>query len=258
MTSRPITYASAPSAEEQKERPQSEMAYVALRRRILLGQLPPGERLKIEVLQKDFSLSSTPLREALTRLTAEGLVVSVENRGFRTAPLNVADLRDITHLRAVLEADALTDSIARGDAVWESSIVAAHHRLEQQERRIAEGQGGRDEDWTVLHKAFHMALLSACSYPRVIAMCENLFDQSERYRRFAARVETGARDVPGEHAAMMEAALARDVDRARHMLIGHLMRTGDGVAKKLDARNPAPRRGRGMFGAQLAPQDMGQ
>lgn len=251
MTSRSTTYATPPAAEEQKDRSQSETAYVTLRRRILLGQLPPGERLKIEVLQKDLALSSTPLREALTRLTAEGLVVSVENRGFRTAPLSVADLRDLTHLRVVLEADALTDSIARGDAVWESSIVAAHHRLEQHEQRVAEGEGGRDEDWTALHKAFHMALLSACSYPRVIVMCENLFDQSERYRRFAVRVETGARDVPGEHAAMMEAALARDVGRARHMLTGHLMRTGDGVARNLDARNPAPRRGRGrgLFGA---------
>src|SRR5690606_36109599 len=145
---------------------QSEMAYTALRRRILLGQLTPGERLKIDVLQKDFSLSSTPLREALTRLTAEGLVVSIENRGFRTARLDVADLRDITHLRSVLEADALTDSIARGDALWESSVEAAHHRLAQHEQRIAEGEEGRDEVWTALHKAFHMALLSACSYPR--------------------------------------------------------------------------------------------
>lgn len=236
LTTLPFMYSTEPAAGALKSKPRihSEAAYIEMRKRILLGQLPPGEKLKIDVLQKEFALSSTPLREALNRLTAEGLVVSEENRGFRTAPLTHADLRDITRLRVVLEADALTDSIARGDAKWQAAVVAAFYCLELHEKRLAAGETARDESWTALHKAFHMSLLSACSYPRVLATCDALFDQSERYRRYVTRIETGARDIPGEHKAIMDAALDRDVERARHALVGHLAQTGERVAKILE------------------------
>ncbi|GGX19224.1 GntR family transcriptional regulator [Pigmentiphaga litoralis] len=197
---------------------------------ILLGELPPQSKLKIEVLQRELELSSTPVREALNRLTTEGLVVSEENRGFRAAPLTVSDLRDITRMRLLMEGEALADAIRCGNAAWEAGIVAAHYSLARFERV---SNGARGEEWTVLHKAFHMSLLAACSFPRILAMCDNLFDQSERYRRFAVRLQPGTRDVAAEHLAIMDAVITRDVTTASMLLLDHLRATGERVLSTL-------------------------
>ncbi|WP_189613282.1 GntR family transcriptional regulator [Pigmentiphaga litoralis] len=213
-----------------KPRINSDVAYAKLRRMILLGELPPQSKLKIEVLQRELELSSTPVREALNRLTTEGLVVSEENRGFRAAPLTVSDLRDITRMRLLMEGEALADAIRCGNAAWEAGIVAAHYSLARFERV---SNGARGEEWTVLHKAFHMSLLAACSFPRILAMCDNLFDQSERYRRFAVRLQPGTRDVAAEHLAIMDAVITRDVTTASMLLLDHLRATGERVLSTL-------------------------
>jgi DNA-binding GntR family transcriptional regulator len=208
---------------------QSDRAYAAIRARILLGDLPPGEKLRVEALQRDLSLSSTPVREALNRLTSERLVSFEENRGFRTVPLLAADLRDIIRLRIVVEADALRDAIAHGDDAWEAGIVSADYRLTQYEKRNRTS----GEDWTALHKAFHLSLLAACSYPRLLALCNQLFDETERYRRFAVRVGLPKREVGVEHALMMQAVLQRDADQACRLLTEHITGTADRVASSL-------------------------
>ncbi|WP_175950872.1 GntR family transcriptional regulator [Burkholderia sp. BCC0405] len=221
---------------------QSDKAFASIRNCILLGELKPGEKLRVEVLQRDLSLSSTPVREALNRLTTEGLVTFEENRGFRTAPITASDLRDITRLRLLVESEALSDSMVCGDDAWEANVVAANYRLTQHEQRIAAGEIERGEPWTVLHKAFHMALLSACSYPRILKTCDQLFDQSERYRRFATRVRVLKRDVSAEHQAIMEAVLARNTKLAVDLLGHHIAKTGENVAKILgEAQTTAKR-----------------
>jgi DNA-binding GntR family transcriptional regulator len=219
---------------------QSDRAYTNIRNRILLGELKPGERLRVEVLQRDLSLSSTPVREGLNRLTAEGLVLFEENKGFRTAPITASDLRDITRLRLVVEADALIDSIKCGDDAWEAQIVAANYRLTQHDQRIDAGEIERGEPWTILHKAFHMALLSACTYPRILGLCDQLFDQTERYRRFATRVALVKRDVSNEHRDIMDAVLARDTKVAVELLTAHIATTGSNVANVLSQGVPKP------------------
>jgi GntR family carbon starvation induced transcriptional regulator len=208
---------------------QSERAYAAIRRRILLGELPPGEKLRVETLQRDLSLSSTPVREALNRLTSERLVSFEENRGFRTAPLLASDLRDIIRLRIVVETDALRDAIRHGDDAWEAGIVSANYRLTQYEKRSRVG----GEEWTALHKAFHLSLLAACTYPRLLAMCDQLFDETERYRRVAVRVGLPKRDVGAEHERMMQAVLQRDPVEAARLVTEHIHGTADRVASSL-------------------------
>lgn len=216
-------------------RSQSERAYRELRRRILAGDLPPGEKLKIESLRREYDLSNTPLREALNRLAAEGLVVSEDNCGFRAAAISAADLRDITGLRRLLEAAALEESMEHGDDAWEARIVAAFHRLDWIEGRVAAGEVPRNEEWTDRHKAFHMALLSGCANPRLLALCDTLFDQSERYRRLSARVRVVPRNVAGEHRRLMNAVLERDTAAALQRLVEHIDKTAENVAGILAA-----------------------
>ena len=103
--------------------------YPALKRDILRGVFAPGEKLLMSALKARYGLGVGPLREALSQLVAEHLVVAISQRGFRVAPMSLAELADIYDARAHLEAMILGLAIARGDDAWEAQIVASAHRL---------------------------------------------------------------------------------------------------------------------------------
>src|SRR4051812_27593724 len=109
--------------------PLTEQAFRRLRRDVLTGTFAAGNKLKLDELQQQYGFSSSPLREALSRLTQEGLVKSDDRRGFRVAPISLEDLADITRMRLMLDVQAFGESIAAGDDEWEATVVAAYHRL---------------------------------------------------------------------------------------------------------------------------------
>jgi GntR family carbon starvation induced transcriptional regulator len=218
-----------PLAVSERAISLSEKAYRLLRQKILHGDIAPGSKLKIEVLQRECALSSSPLREALNRLAGERLVFTDENRGFRAAPMSPLDLKDITTLRLVVEPAALAESIDAANDEWEARIVAAFHRLERVEARVPRAQHHFDADWTERHKNFHMALISGCSSDRMFSLCSGLFDQAERYRRFSAINRKRPRDTAREHRSLMEAALAKNAAEATDLLREHVKKTSDNV-----------------------------
>jgi GntR family transcriptional regulator, carbon starvation induced regulator len=225
---------------EKAERlpPLSQRAVHILRQQILNGEIPPGQKLRVEVLQREHGLSSSPLREALSRLVAEGLVIADDHRGFRAAPMSADDLDDITNLRLIVEPAALGQSVANGDDTWEAGIVGAFHRLERIRVRIAQGEIPFNSEWTERHKEFHAALISAVASPRLLAICSSLFDESERYRRFTAAAinRTLIRDTSAEHRRLMDAALARDADRSVTLIRKHISLTAKRTLELLKAR----------------------
>lgn len=206
----------------------AERAYRIIRQQILRAEIPPGEKLKIEVLEREHALSSSPLREALNRLVAERLVVADDRRGFRAASMSVADLQDITNFRLVVELAALAQSIANGTDEWEGATVAAFHGLKKVRERLR-NDGTVLNEWTEKHKAFHIALVSAAASTRLVATCSILFDQAERYRRFSLTNRNQPRDTDGEHLQLMEAAIARKADLAVALLREHITLTAKGV-----------------------------
>lgn len=200
----------------------AERAFQQLRRDVLQGVHPPGEKLKLDVLQSHYGFSSSPLREALNRLTQEGLVRSDERRGFRAAPMSAQDIGDITRMRLMLDVSALREAIAHGDDAWESELVAAYHRLERLESRLPDGPVVLDEEWGRRHRDFHMALLAACPSPRQLAWSASLFDQAERYRYLSARHRQSAHRKEEEHRRLMQAVIRRDADTACALLHEHI------------------------------------
>jgi DNA-binding GntR family transcriptional regulator len=220
-----------------RNNPLAAQAYEALRSSIITCELAPGMRLKLDTLQKTHKFSSSPLREALNRLVAEGLVTNDERKGFRAATMSAADLADLTLCRTLEEAGAFELSVKHGDDAWEARVVASFHRLEKLERQINQGQAARDDKWTELHKAFHIALISACGSERLIRNCENHFDQSERYRRLSARVRGKPRNTVLEHKALMECVLKRKPEKARALLIEHIEKTSANVARYFKKEN---------------------
>lgn len=216
----------------------SERAYRLLRQAILTGAIPPEGKLKMDALQREFSLSSSPLREALNRLLAEGLVLSDDHRGFRASPMSDVDLRDITTFRLALEPVALEESIRRGTDEWEADVIAAYHRLERSHSRLSTDQTSTNDEWTTRHKAFHMALIASCPSSRMITTCSSLFDQAERYRRFSALNRETPRDVSAEHRRLMEVSLAHDAEAAARLLREHIQKTADNVIAHLARSEP--------------------
>ncbi|MDP3519739.1 MAG: FCD domain-containing protein [Hydrogenophaga sp.] len=211
------------------EVPLVEQAFTRLRKDVLIGTFAAGTKLKVEELQQAYGFSSSPLREALSRLAQEGLVRADERRGFRVAPLSGDDLADITRMRLMLDVQALEDAIREGDDAWEAAIVAAFHRLEKVESRLSDGPVILDDEWSALHRDFHLALLAACPSERQRAWSASLFDQAERYRRFSGRYRKSLKRKSTEHKRLMEATLKRDAATACALLTEHILGTQHNV-----------------------------
>ncbi|WP_418131116.1 FCD domain-containing protein [Variovorax sp. 375MFSha3.1] len=209
----------------QREPTLVDQALARLRHDVLSGTFAAGAKLKVDDLQNAYGFSSSPLREALSRLSQEGLVTADERRGFRVALLSAADMADITHMRLMLDVQALRDSIQRGDDAWEGNVVAAFHRLELVESRLSDGPVILDDTWADLHRGFHLSLLAACASQRQLRWSESLFDQAERYRRFSGRFRKTLKRKTNEHRRILDAALKRDADTACALLEEHMLGT---------------------------------
>ena len=204
-------------------------AYARLRSDILAGVVPPGSRLHIRDLCDRLGIGLSPMREALNRLSAQGLVRQTDQRGFTVAPIDLDDLADLTVARAALNEAALRDSIAHGDAAWEEAVLVAHHRL----ARCPRGEGAVGAEWEALHRVFHGSLLAACRSGRLRLYCEQLFDVADRYRLVSRAAPSGTRDVGAEHEAILQAVLTRQADAAVALLDAHVCRTESLVREAL-------------------------
>ena len=209
----------------------ADRAHAAIGDAILRCEYAPGTKLKLETLAAASGLSSSPLREALNRLVQEGLVLALENRGFWVAPISVAELKDLTRMRLLVESEVLASAIDCGDDEWEARVVAAFHRLDLTEQRLRQdADSPARADWSALHKAFHLALFSGSDSPRLIRTASSLFSQAERYRNFATAHRRKPRNVRGEHASLMRACLDRKPKEALRLLREHIAATAESVA----------------------------
>jgi GntR family transcriptional regulator, carbon starvation induced regulator len=202
-----------------------ERVVLLIQRDILTGVLKPAARLRVLDLARRYEIGATPIREALSRLGALGLVHAIGNRGFHVNAMSKEDLEDITHAREVIEADALRLAIERGDRQWEANIVAALYRL----RKATAPTGGKglegQDEFDQAHKNFHSALIAACGSPRLLELHSILYDQAFRYRLIVMRK---ARYKPGfgdEHAQLADKVLKRKVAGATQHLTRHLHST---------------------------------
>ena len=208
-----------------KDSSLTQFAHDRLRADLLACRLKPGERLVINQLCQKLNVSLGAVREALSRLTSEGLVIAEPQRGFRVAPISAEDLKDLTAVRLEIELLCLKDSMAHGDVRWEAGLVAANHMLAHTPERTSGDFRLLNEAYAVAHRSFHEALVAGCKSPWLLKLRTLLYDQSERYRRLSVPLAERERDVNSEHRAITDAALARDVPRAASLLTTHLERT---------------------------------
>lgn len=201
-----------------------EETYLSLRQEILNGVLPQNSKLHLESLRARYGISSTTVREAITRLIGDHMVVAEGQKGFRVAPMFLADLEDLTYARTQIECLALADSVKRGDDEWEVRVVAAYHRLSITEERLRVSPSLNFDAWDRQNMEFHAALVSGARSQWLERMRIILFHNSERYRRLSATKGPLPVEVHDEHGAIFEAAIRRDADAAVEAMRIHIER----------------------------------
>ncbi len=200
---------------------------VRVRSEILSGKRPPETRILLEDLKSEFNVSWSPLREALSRLVAEGLIQTDESRVYRVAAVSRTELGDVIRMRKAMESMALRMAIANGDDAWEADVLAAHHRLTKVEGRRE--WSANIQEWHERHRAYHDALNRGCSSPILLQFCAQLHDQFARYRKLFLAANPPDSKVPLEHRKLTEAALARNADIACALIEAHIDRTGRNI-----------------------------
>jgi GntR family carbon starvation induced transcriptional regulator len=198
-----------------------------LREDVMAGRYLPGAKIRLEDIRQAFGVSWSPIREAVTRLVSEGLMIADSQKGYRVAPATRTELEETIRLRVLLETQALRLAISMGNDAWEAQLLAAHHRLAKLESQRISGR--ETEQWEAWHGAFHAALTEPCQSPILLQFCQHLNKIQDRYRRIFFTRHDVDRDVAGEHRLITEATLERDAQRACELLADHIERTGRNI-----------------------------
>ncbi|PCJ96404.1 MAG: GntR family transcriptional regulator [Hyphomicrobiales bacterium] len=199
--------------------------YNGLKTDILSGRLMPGKKLVISDLSATHGVSPGAVREALSRLTSEELVVAEPMRGFRVVPSSVSELEDLTQVRIFIEQHCLERAMCEGDLKWESEIVSALYQINRTDFRSADDPKIINDAWSDAHHRFHASLVSACDSVWMLKLREQLFVQSRRYHHLSVLLPADDRDIRTEHSDLAEAVIARDLEKAKELIAAHFEKT---------------------------------
>jgi len=210
-------------------------ALAQLRSDIIACRLMPNERLRVETLRERYGMGASPIREALMRLEAEGLVELEQNKGFRVSEVSRENLLDLMRTRIEIETIALRWSLEKGGVDWEASLLSAFHRLSRQSKIDPANPDAISEAWSKEHANFHSALVSACGSPTLLSIRSRLFEQADRYVALSIMSSGPLRDDVTEHKQLMRAALNRELAKTLELNRVHINRTLDKVSASLAA-----------------------
>ncbi|WP_051559931.1 DNA-binding transcriptional regulator CsiR [Marinobacterium jannaschii] len=193
---------------------------------ILTGFFSPGEKLKMTTLKARYQVGVSPLREALSQLLVEQLVVVENQRGFKVHPISQAEMQDIYQTRSHIEALCVVQAIENGDDAWEAGIVAAAHQLKKSASLLEQSEADLHR-WEALHQAFHTAIARGCQSPSLLHVRRSLYEKASRYRNLWLKqnmIDGVVFDAnQKDHNDLVDAVLARDSDTAERLIKEHLL-----------------------------------
>ncbi len=201
------------SARSRDDTSITGRAYELLRADLINCRLKPGSRLNIASLQDKLALSQAAVREALSRLTAEGLVEIERHRGFKVSNVSIDGFRELADAVLAVELPCIRSSIANGDTEWELGLVSAFHRASRTLELVVAGKEDIDAYYNE-RRAFFEALLAACDNSWLLWSWRLLYTQNTRYRHMYMPIAKFELELTPYHAAFLQAVLARDVETA--------------------------------------------
>ena len=210
--------------------PQTRTAYVieVVRQQILSGQIKAGQALRQIAIAAELGVSQIPVREALLQLAAEGLVDFVPHKGAVALALTAEEIRELTHLRALLETDLLRAAIP--------NLTAAH--LEQAAAVLDEFEALLDNEievarWGKMNTRFHTLIYTEAGRPVSIQMVENLQRKADRYIRLQLLLTDWIPRAESEHRELLSLCQEPDVEAAVTLLDRHIREAGGAIADLL-------------------------
>jgi DNA-binding GntR family transcriptional regulator len=204
-----------------RHRTATEYVEAALKAAILSGRLAGGTPLRQEELAEVFGVSRMPVREALRQLEAQALLDFVPHKGAVVTEISAEDAADSFAIRRALEPAALRLSIPELD---EHDFARARGLIADMDR---EGDAGRMGEF---NRRFHMSLYARAGRPKLLALVEQQLAAADRYVRFFLAAKGREQMSQETHRGMLEAAAARDVERALAILDEHLCVAADKIA----------------------------
>ncbi len=201
--------------------PLPEIIYLWLRERILNGVLSPGTTLRQELLAKQFGTSRIPIREALSRLQAEGLITLRPRRGFAVTSLNISEIIEVFELRMVVEEHAHAIATRQRNA---RDVAETRVLLEEMETLNAQSPAYLS-NWAVANRKFHARLVSSAGRQRLSDVVVNLSATVEPYIRIESHFTGEFYDAETEHRRIFEAFAAGDAEAAGRLSREHCAST---------------------------------
>jgi DNA-binding GntR family transcriptional regulator len=243
---RPVANPGTPAYAVEERRALVDKLAATLQARVLNGELPMGARLRQAALAEEFGVSRTPVREALRKLQASGLVELRPNRGALVRGLSSREVRDAYEVRAELEGLAA-----------ELAALHVHHehidqlRQAQEQFRaalagaVAARESGTElsqdvsDRWGRANDLFHQAIQEAAGNEVLMATLTHLHRSFPRdLTRTVLRESTMLlHENVSEHEAILAAIERRDATAARELMIAHVRRAGSLVTRRLDRRS---------------------
>ena len=212
-------------ARTKKSSSLTEEIYDKLYKSIMNGEIQPGANLNISSLKEEFGVSLAVVREALLKLTAQGIVEQRPNCGFDVVELNKERLEHVMEARRLNEGAALKLALKNGDIQWQSNIIAKAYELEHTQVYLDEEKRKINPEWNERHKEFHYALIKGCGNDVLLSICSYLWNNSQVYRKQSLLMKGEGRDFNEEHKCLMDAVLKREEKEAIERFEAHIENT---------------------------------
>ena len=198
---------------------QSLAAAVAdkLREKIIRGELREGEQVRQDAIALEFQVSKIPVREALQRLEAEGLIKIVANRGAVVAALSADEIEEMFEVRAVLECHVLRQALPR---ITDGDFQHAERLLSEYEHMAEDTDIAAWAEW---NWNFHSTFYREAQRPVFLALLKTLNNNCDRYTRMVLLVTGNIHFTGKTHRTLLEAIRTRDVETATSALWQHMM-----------------------------------
>ena len=218
----PAALASEPASDSRLLR---EKVYDQLRADMISCRLAPGTDIRENELALRFGVSKSPVRDALMRLEREGLVITLPRQGYRVAPVSVADVQDMFHLRDAVERACMERIVRR----------ASDEQLAQLDRFRTFDGATWDGGFVAYNRDFHHALARMAGNARMRDQLIDLIDQMERAVQLSlSSLKKGdPQSLVDEHRQIIDALQAREAARAQRLASRHVAAAGKRVMQAL-------------------------
>ena len=198
---------------------------------IVFGNLEPDQKLKLNLLQTEYNVSISILREVLNRLCGDGFIIYKVQKGFFVSPISKKDLYEIADLRITLETHALEISIKNKDYEWEAELLGAYHKLNHAENELEKNNLNAKSLWTKYDAEFHQMLIKKCDSLNLIRIHAVIFDKYLRYQLLILKYR--GKDSIKEHKDLLDYSLISNIQKAQNTLRDHIKKGVDYASSNL-------------------------